>query len=170
MIRLRALEPEDLDLLFSIENRSSYWEVSNTLKPFSRDILRKYIQNSHLDIFEAKQLRLVITNKTDNLVLGLVDLFNYDPQHQRAGIGILILKGHQNKGVGTEALKVFMNYAFTHLCLHQLYANIPSDNTKSIQLFEKSNFTKIGTQKDWIKSNSVYKDVDLYQSINPNHL
>ncbi|PQJ23517.1 GNAT family N-acetyltransferase, partial [Tenacibaculum sp. SG-28] len=59
-IRLRALEPEDLEFLFQIENNETFWEVSHTLIPFSKYILKQYIANAHQDIYEAKQLRLLI--------------------------------------------------------------------------------------------------------------
>ena len=98
--------------------------------------------------------------------VGLIDLFDYNAQHQRAGIGILILKKYQNKGYAFEALKIFLNYAFNNINLHQIYANIPDDNLKSIALFEKFNFNIIGTKKDWIISDNLFKNVNLYQLIN----
>jgi len=169
-IKLRALEPDDLDTLFSVENSSDLWDVSNTLVPYSRDLLKKYIDNAHQDIYEAKQLRLVISNQKDHMIVGLIDLFDYDPLNQRAGIGILILKPFRHKGFASSALKQFTEYAFDHLDLHQLYANIPSDNQNSLDLFEKLNFLHIGTQKDWIKRKGEFKHVERYQFINPNHL
>ena len=57
-ISLRALEPEDLEFLFQIENNESFWEVSHTQTPFSKFLLKQYLENAHLDIYEAKQLRL----------------------------------------------------------------------------------------------------------------
>ncbi len=167
-INLRALEPEDLEFLFSTENDNTFWEVSGTQTPFSKYILKQYLKNAQQDIFEAKQLRLVIVDVLKNENIGLIDLFDYNPQHQRAGIGILILKKHQNKGFASEALKLFINYAFTELNLHQIYANIPSDNTSSKILFENFDFKKTGVKKEWIKSNSQFKDVHLYQLININ--
>ncbi len=131
-IKLRALESEDLEFLFSTENNTDFWEVSSTLTPFSKDVLRQYLANAHQDIYEAKQLRLVIVSTSNNQNLGLIDLFDFNPQHLRAGIGILILKKFQNKGYATEALKLFINYTFAQLNLHQLYANIPTSNTNSI--------------------------------------
>ena len=71
IIRLRALETGDLDLLFSVENDPQFWEVSNTLAPYSRELLGQYLKNAHQDIFEAKQLRLVITEKRRHDSLGL---------------------------------------------------------------------------------------------------
>ncbi len=165
-IKLRALESEDLEFLFSTENNTDFWEVSSTLTPFSKDVLRQYLTNAHQDIYEAKQLRLVIVSTSNNQNLGLIDLFDFNPQHLRAGIGILILKKFQSKGYATEALKLFINYAFTQLNLHQLYANIPTSNTNSIDLFKKLNFQLTGTKKDWIRSSDIYKDVQHYQLIN----
>jgi len=165
-IKLRALESEDLEFLFSTENNTDFWEVSSTLTPFSKDVLRQYIANAHQDIFEAKQLRLVVVSTSNKQILGLIDLFDFNPQHLRAGIGILILKKFQNKGYATEALKLFINYAFTQLNLHQLYANIPTSNTNSIDLFKKLSFQLTGTKKDWIRSGGIYKDVHLYQLLN----
>ena len=168
-ILLRALEPEDLDLIFQTENDTSIWDISDTLAPFSRKLLADYIENAHQDIYEAKQLRLAVASKENGNLMGLVDLFNYEPQHQRAGIGIIILQPYRGKGVGEQALSVFKDYAFQHLDLHQLYANVPSHNEKSLRLFERSGFKHIGSQKDWLKSSGGYQSVELYQHLNPNH-
>jgi len=165
-IKIRALEPTDLDFLYTIENDGDYWEVSSTQTPFSKYILKKYLANAHQDIYEAKQLRLVIEDNSTHKTLGLVDLFDFSPQHQRAGIGILIANEHQNKGYAFLALQIFIEYAFTKLNLHQIYASIPSNNLRSLALFKKLKFHKIGIQKDWILSDDKFKDVHLYQLIN----
>jgi diamine N-acetyltransferase len=164
-ISLRALEPEDLTFLFDIENNEEFWGVSNTQTPFSKYLLKKYIEHSHQDIYEAKQLRLIIEEQSNGNTIGMIDLFNFDPQHKRAGIGILIHPSHQQKGYASEALDVLIHYSFHHLNLHQLYANITSDNDASISLFEKLSFKKVGIKKDWIASNNSYKDEILYQRI-----
>ena len=44
IIRLRALEPEDLECLYKWENDMDLWEVSDTLTPFSLFTLKKYIE------------------------------------------------------------------------------------------------------------------------------
>ncbi|MCO6174040.1 GNAT family N-acetyltransferase [Flavobacterium sp. NRK F10] len=166
-IYLRALEPEDLEFIYTIENDESVWEVSHTQTPYSRFLIRQYLENAHQDIYEAKQLRLAICKSKTAETIGLIDLFDFDPQNSRAGIGILI---HQvqdrHKGVGAEALQLLMDYAFTHLQLHQLYANIAEDNQPSLQLFTKFGFRKIGVKKQWNKIGSQFKDEVLFQIIN----
>ena len=166
-ISLRALEPEDLGFLYDIENNESFWEVSHTQTPFSKFILKQYIEHSHLDIYEAKQLRLMIEKKDTSEKIGMIDLFDFNPQHLRAGIGILIHPNFQQKGFASEVLSVLINYCFYQLNLHQLYANITTDNLSSISLFTKHNFQKIGIKKDWILSKGKFKDEILYQLIKP---
>lgn len=161
---LRALEPLDIDFLFNTENDEQFWEISGTQAPYSKHILQKYIDNAHQNIYEAKQFRFVIA-KNNNTPVGLIDLFDFNPQHLRAGVGILILPQFQNKGYGSEALQLLINYSFNNLNLNQLYANILTNNKASIKLFEKLGFVKVGIKKDWIFSNNTFKDEILYQLI-----
>lgn len=168
IITLRSLEPEDLDLLFEAENNRKLWEISNTISPYSRDLLTKYIAKSHLDIYEAKQLRLVIALKEDPKAIGFIDLFDFDPQHLRAGIGIIIFEEQQNKGYASQALYVLLSYAFEDLGLHQVFAHIPEKNLKSKKLFKKHGFIHSGTMKDWVRLKSSFIDVEILQLLNPN--
>ena len=165
-IQLRALEPEDLQFLFDTENDESFLEVSHTQVPFSKFLLKQYLENAHQDIYEAKQLRLLIQENQNNEAVGMIDLFDFNPQHQRAGIGILIHQKYQKSGFASEAIALLIKYCFTQLNLHQLYANITSDNSKSIALFEKHNFKKIGVKKEWIYTTGKFKDEILFQRIN----
>jgi diamine N-acetyltransferase len=166
-IYLRALEPEDLEFIYAIENNESVWEVSNTQTPYSRFLIRQYLENAHQDIYEAKQLRLAICLSDTFEAIGLIDLFDFDPKNNRAGVGIIISsESNRNSGIGSEALQLVINYAFNQLQLHQLYANIGSDNEISKQLFTKFGFQKIGTKKDWIKVDNIFKDEILFQLIN----
>ena len=166
-IYLRALAPEDLDFLYQLENDESVWEVSNTTSPYSKFILKQYLENSYKDIYEAKQLRLVICISETNKAVGCIDLFDFEPKHKRVGVGIIISSEEdKQKGFASEALKVVCNYVFTHLDLHQVYASITEDNLPSISLFENANFKKTGIKLDWIYSLGNLKNELFYQLIN----
>ena len=166
-VNLRALEPEDLEFIYAIENDESIWTVSNTNTPFSKFLIKQYLENAHQDIYEAKQLRLVICKTESNETIGLIDLFDFDPTNNRAGIGIIIQeKNNRINGYGSEALQLLINYSFTHLQLNQLFANIGTENEISIALFTKFGFQLIGIKKQWNKVNNLYKDEALYQLIN----
>jgi len=164
-IFLRALEPEDLEFIHEIENDENIWEISNTITPFSKFLIKQYLEHSHKDIYEVKQLRLIISSY-NNDVLGMIDVFDFNPKNRRAGIGILIKKEkNRDKGYGSEALKLLVDYCFTHLDLHQVYCNISEDNKASIKLFSNHGFEKIGLKKDWNIINDTFKNEYIYQLI-----
>ena len=162
-LKLRALEPNDLELVYDVENDKSLWVYSNTSSPFSRHTLKKFIENSHLDIIEHKQLRLVIAD--DEQSYGFIDLYDYDFINRRVGLGIIIFKKYRSKGIGLSSLQLTENYLLEHVPIHQVYANISSKNKESISLFEKSGFVNIGLKKDWIFYNNKFNDELLFQKI-----
>lgn len=165
-IRLRALEPEDLEFLYRMENDFSVWEISNTQTPYSKWVLRQYLENAHQDIYEAKQLRLAVVSLDQERLVGLIDLFDFDFKNSRAGVGILLEESSRGQGLGAEVLALLIDYAFSHLQLHQLYANISISNEASTKLFTKFGFQKIGIKKDWNKINGQFVDEVLFQLIN----
>jgi diamine N-acetyltransferase len=169
-VLLRAPEPADTDLLYLWENDSEIWKVSNTITPFSRYILEKYIENAHLDLYQVKQLRLMIDVQEESssvYTVGTIDMFDFDPFHLRAGVGILIgNKSDRNKGYATIALQKFIEYSFGTLQLHQLYCNIARNNQDSLNLFQKCGFRVTGQKADWLKTAKGFTDELILQLIN----
>jgi len=171
-VALRALEPEDIDLLYKWENDMEIWEVSNTLTPFSKHQLKKYIELAQLDIYQTKQLRLIVegTNAVGECAtIGLIDLFEFDPYHSHAGVGVMINEAYRNQGYALEALNLLVDYSFSQLGLHQVYANISITNTASIQLFKNAGFVLSGEKKQWKKTKDGFVDELFFQKINPKH-
>jgi diamine N-acetyltransferase len=166
-ISLRAPEPEDLDLLYLWENSTEVWQVSGTLVPFSRYILKQYLENAGKDIFEMKQLRLIIQLNSNKRPVGAIDLFDFDPFHRRAGVGILIAEpSDRRKGYAKEALETVIAYCFRGLQVHQLYCNIAVGNQSSLKLFTAAGFELVGEKKDWLKTGDVFTGEFLLQLIN----
>jgi diamine N-acetyltransferase len=165
-IKLRALEPEDLELLYEWENNDSNWIISNTISPFSKYILKRYLENSHKNIYETGQLRLMIDHIPDKVTIGTIDIFDFDPFHQRAGLGILIAnEAYRRKGNASMALSCLIEYCFNTLQLHMLYCNILANNQESMDLFKKMGFIQTGVKKDWIKTSDGYIDEYMLQLV-----
>lgn len=161
--KLRAIEPEDVDIIYQWENDLKIWHLSNTVTPFSRFAIEQYIFNSS-DIYSSKQLRLII--EVDNETAGCIDLFDFDPTNRRAGIGIFINENFRKKGYAKDALNTLVDYCFKILNLHQLYCSILSDNTESLNLFKSKGFEITGTRKQWIFHNNKWLDELFIQLIN----
>ncbi len=163
-ITLRAPELSDLDFLFDLENNTDYWHLSNTRLPYSRFDLEQYILMADKDIYKTGQLRLIIDDKK-NTPVGIIDMFDFDPQNSRAGVGIIIVEQERKKGYSEQALNVLIEYSINILNLHQLFCNIESGNEASINLFEKTGFRRTGIKKEWNKSSDKWIDELFLQKI-----
>jgi diamine N-acetyltransferase len=164
-IYLRALELEDLDFIYAIENDETIWEISNTITPFSKYVITEYLANAHKDIFEVKQLRLVISN-SKHISFGMIDLFDFDFKNKRAGVGIIVKAAEdRKKGYGSEALTLLTKYCKSQLDLHQLYCNISEENEASLRMFQNQGFEIVGLKKDWNFIHGAFKNEYLLQHI-----
>ncbi len=167
-IYLRALEPGDLDFLYDIENDEDIWTIGNTRTPYSKYVLKAYLENAHKDIHEVKQLRLVICTKRGRKI-GLIDLFDFEFHHRRAGLGLVIRNEEdRGKGYGKEALSLLVDYCFKQLNLNQVYCNIGADNEVSLGLFKSVGFEQIGEKKAWNLIGGTYQDEIMLQLLNSN--
>lgn len=168
-IILRAMEPDDVNQLYLWENDTDFWQLSNTLIPYSKYFLYEFIAKSNNDLNIDKQLRLIICNKENKNTIGALDLFEYDSVNRRAGIGILIDKNHRNKGIANEAVELMIKHAFNTLNLHQLYCNIIENNIESLNLFTKLGFVQNGIKKDWLLNSMKWHNVAFLQLINKSY-
>lgn len=165
-ILLRALEPEDLDILYEWENDTELWKYGATLAPYSRFALRQYISDAQQDIYQTKQLRLMIELKETKKAIGTIDLYDFDAHNKRAGVGILIDKTHRLLGYGAQALSLIETYGFGFLKLKQLYAFVPVKNQRSVNLFQKVGYVTSGTLESWLSVQQSFEDVLILQLIN----
>lgn len=163
-ITLRSPEPEDLELMYEMENDTALWSAGNATLPYSRYTLRAYLEQSRQDLFSEHQARFVI-DLASNEAAGMIDLAEYDPLNSRAEVCIGLLGQHRGKGIASEALQLLCEYAFKKLHIHQLYAYIPQWNNESIVLFEKNGFEKSALLRHWQHNENGYNDVYLMQKI-----
>ena len=164
-ITLRAMELEDIDVLYDMENDLRHWDVSDTQMPFSRYTMEQYVLScANQDIYTLKQVRLMICVNGSGSAIGCIDLYDYQPQHQRAAVGIMVSEQHWRHGYASEALELLCNYARDILHLHQLYCHISASNIQSLHLFEKQGFVQTAILKGWRQADTDrWEDVLLLQ-------
>lgn len=165
-VLLRALEPEDLDFIYRIENDRSFWEIGTDNIPYSRYALREYLAGQPQDIFQCGQLRLIVHLKENQQDIGIVDLTNFSSTDRRAEVGILLIKEMQGRGLGYVVLDLLETYAVNVLHLHQLYAYVSKDNNpRSVALFRKCGYTASAELLDWHFYHGKYETALLFQKI-----
>lgn len=167
-MRLRAPEPEDLELLYKMENDTTLWSVGNATLPYSRYTLRNYIEQTNNDLYSERQARFVI-ELADGTAAGMIDLADYSPLDARAEVCIGLLSEHRGTGTAIEALTLLCEYAFGFLGVNQLYAYIPENHEKSKKLFQKAKFSETATLKKWKREGEKFIDISLFQLFKNNY-
>lgn len=163
VIKLRALEPEDLSLLYTIENDTETWDVSNTAGPYSRYAFKQYLAAQPCDVFECREERLVIVRQSDGKALGLLDLVAYEPVHARAEIGLALLAEERGKGYASRALTLAHEYGRTILRLHRLYAYVSRHHNPACRhLFLQQGYAEVAVLPEWNRRGAAYEDVSLF--------
>ncbi len=161
-IILRAIEPEDLDLLYTIENDVSLWNVGTTNVPYSRYTLHDYIAHANDDIYSDRQVRLIIENEEGDVV-GIADVVNFDPQHLRAELGIVIQAAYRCQGYATAAIEEMLHYSLRVLHLHQVYVIVDDQNMIAQKVFNKLAFKESARLSHWLFDGHTYHDAVLMQ-------
>ncbi len=165
ILTLRAPEMSDLEMLFIWENDCSLWHVANTIAPYTHHQLWEYIDTYEADIFKSRQLRFVIVENSNNIPIGTVDLFDFDPVNRHASVGILIDSLHQGKGYATHALDLLASYCNEHIGMHSLLAITEKSNQSAINLFKKCGFDTCGCLRSWIRRANTYGDAVVFQKL-----
>ncbi len=162
LIRLRAVEPEDLDLMYLMENDTEMWQNGSSNVPYSHFALRQFIQQNTNDIYRDGQLRLVVES-ADGTAVGFLDLQNFDARHLRAEVGIALIPEWQGRGLGTEALRLLQIYVQQHLRLYQLYAYVSMQNEAARHLFRRAGYQETAVLKDWLRAEKGWQDAAFFQ-------
>lgn len=168
-IKLRALEPADIDMVYRWENDPRLWPMGDNAAPMSRYQLHQYIENYSADIFTDRQLRLVITLAGNGTAVGAVDLFEFDPINSRAGVGIFVDEPYRRQGIAAAALSHLAGYCRSRLSLHSLWCIVAADNTPSLGLFAKAGFNITGRLKSWLRAGGKFGDAYMLQFFHENY-
>ena len=163
--RLRALEPEDIEIMYGWENDTNVWRDSGTTAPFSRHVLSRLIEEQQFDIYATRQMRLVIEDVATRETVGAVDIFEFDPHNRRAGVGIIVSPSYRQRGFALDALRALERYARDILHLHQLWCSIAEDNTASLALFARAEYEQCGRRREWLLTTNGTVDEILMQKI-----
>jgi len=156
-VRVRSLEREDLPRVwqwFNDEDVMYYWASPGSMVSMAE--LERHFSKS----LEATDYgRWFIIEDEGQRPIGLMMYFNLDRRHRRAEVGILIgEKDCWDKGYGTEAMIIFLDYLFNELGLHRVYLHTQDYNLRAFKSYEKCGFVKEGVVRERYFIKGKYHD------------
>ncbi len=146
MVRLRALEMEDLDNIMKYWNTLELRQYLDNQMPMSRNTERQWLERSTtMDPWRDGGMTLAVEDKKTGEFLGTVSLFRIQKQHKRAEFGIAIHKPENlGKGYGTDTARVMLWIAFQILGLNSVHLITLDTNERAQRAYEKAGFRKAG--------------------------
>lgn len=153
------MEPADIGWLYKFENDTNLWQCGNRTQPLSRADIAAFVEHSDLDLYQTRQLRLMIDKKGRPAeTVGAIDVFCFDPFHLHASVGILITKEWQGQGLATEALNLFVVYLHSTFGIRAVEATTAANNQSSQKLFERCGFKLVGIRPLWLRQGEAFID------------
>jgi len=157
-VYLRPLELEDSACYVKWLNDGEITRSLAYMRRFPINMVREkeFIQEKYKS---TNDIILGIVFKPDNNLIGSIGLHEINPVNRTAVLGILIGdKNYHNKGLGTEVVKLMLNYGFNTLNLHRISLEVNADNTGAIRCYEKSGFKLEGRLREDYYFDGKYKD------------
>ena len=160
LVRLRAMEPEDLEDAYKwVNDREVTLWLTSLRYPVSRKDEQKWIDDAPTNSFG--DVRLAIETK-DGKHIGGINLHRVNPEDRKAGLGIMIgEKDHWSNGYGTDAIKTLLSFAFDEMNLHRVWLHVFADNERAMACYQKCGFREEGRLRQEVYQDGRYYDVVL---------
>jgi RimJ/RimL family protein N-acetyltransferase len=160
---LREFSPDDWQVLYVYQNHPLYLRYSEWISRTPEDV-RDFIQRQIDNQLEKPRLQyqLAITLKTSEELIGNCGILMGFAGTHEAEIGYELDPNHWKHGYATETARVIVDFCFTHLHLHRIWAHCVADNTGSAHVLEKLGLQLEGRQRDKEHYKDRYWDMLLY--------
>ncbi len=168
-ISLSPLVQEDLDKLWLWINDkeiSQYLTVYRRL--FSKEAEKEWLNKTLMD---TENPTFAILSNTNKNIIGVVSL-TVDKENNNSVLGIFIgEKNLWNKGLGTEAIILLLDYAFNVLNLHKVWLGVFSFNKRAYQVYQKVGFKEVGRLREHMRVGDCrYSDYIIMDILNREYM
>jgi UDP-4-amino-4,6-dideoxy-N-acetyl-beta-L-altrosamine N-acetyltransferase len=156
-IRLRAIELEDLPLLQKWRNDPQVYQYFYEHEPLSLVMQRKWFES----FLQRNDEKLWIIETISGEAIGTIGLVHLDWRNRKAELGRILIypEEHRHGGYGSEAESLLLTYAFDHLNLNRLCAEVFADNEKGIHVHRRFGFKQEGVFRQYVFKNGAFRDV-----------
>ena len=158
-VELREILPSDVPALYAVFSDPKvmrYW--STPAYQDESEALRLY--ESIQEGFRSRQLFQWGIAQGQNLI-GTCTLFHLDLVHGRGEIGYALAQRFWGKGLARDAVTAVIDFAFAHLDLHRIEADVDPRNARSLALLERLGFRREGCLRERYRVNGELQDAVL---------
>lgn len=107
----------------------------------------------------------VIVTKNEDKIIGVISLDKVDAISRTATLGVFIGdKDYRNKGYGTEAIRLILEYGFRYMNLNNIDLQLMEFNERALKCYEKCGFKEYGRRRNCKFINGKYYD-SIYMDI-----
>jgi ribosomal-protein-alanine N-acetyltransferase len=142
-IVLRKINPIDVDDLFEIYGCSTTMQFAADPVFESRDVVYEMLESVNELESSGQSFEWAIFHKTDEKIIGTCSLHSFSQSEKACEVGCMLNKTYWGKGLMQESLTVLFDYARS-FGIDELRADIDSENIRSIELFKRLGFRKLG--------------------------
>ena len=146
--------------MLDVDNNEKDWIYSDTTQAYTEEEMMEFIDSKHR-LNTHNQERYLITKEDKNI--GIIDLYDFNPNTQEAWIGIAIHEKFRRQGLGKNGLNDFALYCKENLLISTLLAKVQLHNTKSITLFEGCGYKRKHAIKSLNNVGTTIDDIYVYQ-------
>ena len=162
-IRLREMEEQDLEDVHAYCSQP----MGSQFQPWGPNTWeqsRAYVKEVLLDAKQDPRSRFVFSIiDQDEQVIGAVEISIKNTVNGEGEIGYILHPKYWGNGYATEAAKLIIEFGFTSLKLHRIYATCDPKNIGSTRVLEKVGMTKEGRLREHIRlKNGGWRDSYVY--------
>lgn len=156
-IYLRPITIEDTDMVLKWRNAPHVVHNFIYRKPITREEHLSWLENK---VETGNVIQFIICDKQTNQPLGSIYIQNIEEEHRKAEEGIFLGETEGfGRGIGSEAAKLVVAFAFDTLGLHKLTARVLSFNKASIRMHEKAGYVQESYLHDELYLDGKFEDL-----------
>ena len=138
-----------------------YMQWTTKTKEETKDYIRRTILNQQEQ--PSRNYKFALVRKADKRFIGQCSIINIsNPEDGEAGIVYVLNRSFWNHGYMTEAVKRVVDFGFSELGLHRIYATLAPDNFASARLLEKAGMQREGHLRGHKYIKGQWRDSLLY--------
>jgi len=147
-VLLRPFTANDLPLIERCLKDPEVLKLTGSEADFDRETLKAWYGTRH---DQSDRLDLAVIDRVSDTLVGEVVVNDYKSHDHSMNFRILIGKTGRNRGLGTEATRILIDYLFQQTSLARLTLSVFDFNPRAQHVYEKLGFQVIGVEQDDLK-------------------